>query len=208
MTLIADKEQIITAYSYDRDDQHLIGSFEYHWAVGTGLAAQSTNIKPPAAKVGLVQVFDEEAQKWSQVEDHRLKTAFSTETKSAEKVDYIGKIKDGFTLLEPTSRFDTWTGTEWKDQRTDEEKETERLMQFLPLTRRQFKLALNSNDQLETVESKINQIDDPKQKALIQIEYMESEKFERQSESVKYMINMLDLTAEQVDAMWLQAMTL
>lgn len=208
MTLIAEKEQIITAYSYDRDDKHLIGSFEYHWAIGTGLAAQSTNIKPPAAKVGLVQVFDENEQKWSQVEDHRLKTIFSTETKVANKVDYVGPIKNGFTLLEPASQFDTWDGEKWLDQRTDDEKEAERLKQFASLTRRQFKLTLLENGLLETIESKINQIEDPKQKSRIQIEYLESEKFERQSESVIYMINMLELTVEQVDQMWLHAMSL
>ena len=208
MSLISEKDQIITAYLYDRDDQHLIGSFEYHWAIGTGLAAQSTNIKPPVAKVGLVQVFDENEQKWSQVEDHRLKTVFSIETKMESKVDYIGPIKEGFTLLEPASQFDTWDGKKWLDQRTDDEKEAERLKQFTPLTRRQFRLTLLENGLLETIESKIDQIEDPKQKSRIQIEYLESEKFERQSESVAYMVEMLDLTTEQVDAMWLHAMTL
>lgn len=76
------------------------------------------------------------------------------------------------------------------------------------LTRRQFKLTLLENDLLETIELKIDQIEDPKLKARIQIEYLESEKFERTSESVIYMINMLELTAEQVDQMWLHAMLL
>lgn len=208
MTIFSDKDQIITAYSYDQEDKHLIGSFEYHWSIGTGLAAQSTNIKPPASKAGLVQVFDENAQKWSQVEDHRLKTVFSIETKMESKVDYIGPIKEGFTLLEPVSQFQTWTGSEWLDQRTEDEKEAERLKQFTPLTRRQFKLTLLENELLETIESRIELIEDPKQKSRIQIEYLESEKFERTSESVIYMVGMLDLTAEQVDQMWLHAMSL
>lgn len=91
---------------------------------------------------------------------------------------------------------------------TDEQKEAHRLSQFSPLTRRQFKLTLLENELLETIESKIELIEDPKQKSRIQIEYLESEKFERTSESVVYMINMLELTAEQVDQMWLHAMSL
>ena len=54
MTLIAEQEQIIIAYSFDHADKHLIGSFEYHWAIGTGLAAHSTNLKPPAFKTGQI----------------------------------------------------------------------------------------------------------------------------------------------------------
>lgn len=91
---------------------------------------------------------------------------------------------------------------------TDEQKEAERLKQFTLLTPRQFKLALLENDLLETVESQINQIADTKLKARIQIEYSEAEKFERQSESVIYMINLLKLNNEQVDQMWIYAMSL
>lgn len=91
---------------------------------------------------------------------------------------------------------------------SDEQKEAERLKQFTPLTRRQFKLTLLENDLLGTIESKIDQIEDPKQKSRIQIEYLESEKFERQSDSVIYMIGMLELTPDQVDEMWLHAMSL
>ncbi|OCG35751.1 MULTISPECIES: tail fiber assembly protein [unclassified Gilliamella] len=43
----------------------------------------------------------EQNGKWVLVEDHREKTVYNIDTKSAEKIDYLGKIKDGFTLLEP-----------------------------------------------------------------------------------------------------------
>lgn len=205
MNLISEKDQLIIAYSFDQECKRLIGSFEYLWVVGTGLAANSTDIQPPTFKAGKIPVFDETAQKWNLVEDHRGKTVYSTADQSKSKIDYVGKIKDGFTLLEPTSTFETWTNKAWLDQRTDEEKEAERLKQFLPLTRRQFKLTLLENDLLATVESKIDLTEDPVQKTRIQIEYTESEKFERQSESVAYMVGMLDLSTEQVDAMWLQA---
>ena len=91
---------------------------------------------------------------------------------------------------------------------SDEEKELFRLTQFKPLTRRQFKLALLENGLLETVEQMISGIEDPSIKARIQIEYSESERFERSNQSVQYMLGVLDLTSDQVDEMWRYAITL
>ena len=91
---------------------------------------------------------------------------------------------------------------------SDEEKEQLRLNQFKPLTRRQFKLALLENNLLATVEQMIDSIEDQTLKTRIQIEYSESERFERTNDSVKYMLDVLNLTSEQVDQMWEQALPL
>ena len=91
---------------------------------------------------------------------------------------------------------------------SDEEKELFRLTQFKHLTRRQFKLALLENGLLSTVEQMIESIEDPTVKARIQIEYSESERFERTNQSVQYMLGVLGLTSDQVDEMWCYAMTL
>ena len=91
---------------------------------------------------------------------------------------------------------------------SDEEKELFRLTQFKPLTRRQFKLALLENGLLSTVEQMIESIEDPTVKARIQIEYSESERFERTNQSVQYMLGVLGLTSDQVDEMWRYAMML
>ena len=77
-----------------------------------------------------------------------------------------------------------------------------------PLSRRQFKLALLENNLTDVIETQINQIEDAKQKAIIQIEYTEATEFVRTSDSVKYMCSLLGLTEEQVDEMWEQALTL
>ena len=76
------------------------------------------------------------------------------------------------------------------------------------LSRRQFKLALLQNGLLNTVEEMIESIEDPSLKSRIQIEYSESERFERSNESVQYMLGVLNLTSDQVDEMWHFAMTL
>lgn len=50
--------------------------------------------------------------KWVQVADHRGKTVYNTETKESFKIDYLGEIKAGFTLLEPF-QFSKWNGEKW-----------------------------------------------------------------------------------------------
>lgn len=118
-------------------------------------------------------------------------------------------IFEDLTFSEPRpSVYHTWNGKAWVDDRTVEDKLRTHLAQFQSLTRRQFKLALLENNLLETVEQTINTIEDPTLKTRIQIEYNESERFERSNQSVQYMLGFLNLTAEQVDEMWQYAMTL
>ena len=59
---------------------------------------------------------------------------------------------------------------------------------------------------LETTEQAIDEVPDKTLKMRIQIEYSESELFERSNESVQYMLNILNLTETQVDEMWLYAL--
>jgi len=85
---------------------------------------------------------------------------------------------------------------------SDEEKEQLRLAEFKPLTRRQFKLALLQYQLLEKVEQAIADIEDPALKTRVQIEYNESEKFERTNDSVKYMLPLLNISNDEIDEMW------
>lgn len=116
--------------------------------------------------------------------------------------------------LRPTEFHTIWvwdnepSAGHWEDGRTEEEKYATYLTQFTPLTRRQFKLSLLENGLLDTVEQMIGAIEDPTLKSRIQIEYSESERFERTNDSVKYMLGVLNLTSDKVDEMWRYAMTL
>ncbi|KFA58980.1 Tail fiber assembly protein from lambdoid prophage DLP12 [Gilliamella apicola] len=49
---------------------------------------------------------------WILVEDHREKTVYNIETQEPLKIEYIGKIRDGFTELEPFE-FCQWNGKKW-----------------------------------------------------------------------------------------------
>lgn len=91
---------------------------------------------------------------------------------------------------------------------SDEEKEQLRLAEFKPLSRRQFKLTLLQYGLLETLEQAIANIEDLTLKTRIQIEYNESEKFERSNESVKYMLTLLERSDDEIDEMWRYAMSL
>lgn len=207
--MFAEKNSTITAYSYDPITKELLGSFEYFWAIGTGLAANSTQLQPLESKQGFAVIYDEESATWSYIEDLRGTKVFSTSTQQESEIDYIGPIKEGFTTMKPTSIFETWTGETWADQRTAEEIEAERLKQFTPLTRYQFFRALLENGYKSTdIEAQIQTIADEYQRELVMLGWQSATSFVRTDESVLLMQNMLGWTDEQVEQMWTYAMTL
>ena len=95
-----------------------------------------------------------------------------------------------------------------KKYMTDEQLYDIYIKSLKPLTRRQFKLVLLENNLLDEVELSINNIEDKTTKTRMQIEYSEATEFQRTSNSVKYMCNLLGLTEEQVNQMWEQGLTL
>lgn len=74
-----------------------------------------------------------------------------------------------------------------------------------PLTRRQFKLALLHAGLTAQIEALISEIADPLTKAVIEIEYNEATEFQRLSDSVSYMCNLLDLSNDEINEIWQQA---
>lgn len=76
-------------------------------------------IKPLEPKKGKVVVaceFDETGrpQSTEYVDDHREKYAYSTsQPYRKEKVDYIGDVKEGWTLKERSTDFDEWIDGDW-----------------------------------------------------------------------------------------------
>lgn len=92
---------------------------------GTGLPANSTLIPILKMKDGFTQVFNADKQKWEYIEDHRYKEVWNIKTKQKEEINYVGKIKNGFTEIEPPSMNhdfinDAWVITEEKQAELDE----------------------------------------------------------------------------------------
>ena len=207
--MFSEKDQTITLYSFAADSKEYCGSFEYFWAIGTGLAANSTQLQPLEAKQGFTVIYDEESASWLYIEDHRGTKVYSTSTQQESEIDYLGAIQEGFTTNKPTSIFETWTGETWADQRTAEELEAERLKQFTPLTRYQFFRALLENGYKSAdIEAQINTITDEYQRELVLLGWQSANNFIRTDESVLLMQNMLAWSDEQVEQMWTYAMTL
>ena len=78
----------------------------------------------------------------------------------------------------------------------------------LTLTRRQFRLALVTNGySLTDIEALIAQIEDDMQRQIIQIEWQDATVFERNNSNLLTMSALMGLSAEQVDALWAQALT-
>ena len=203
--MFTDEDKVVTVYSYNKDTNGYNGSFEYYWVKDTGLPAHTTLEEPPTTTDGFVAKFD--GISWDVVENHYDKTSYSIVDKSAKPIKYLGSVEDGYTLLEP-KEFDTWNGVSWEDKRTEQEKYDHYIKTLQPLTRRQFKLALLANNLLDVIDTAIAGIADSTVKAYITIEYAESTEFVRTSDSVKYMLNILDLTEDQINTMWEQALTL
>ena len=77
------------------------------------------------------------------------------------------------------------------------------------LTRRQFRLALVTNGyNLADIETLIAQIEDDMQRQIIQIEWQDATTLIRTSPNLLFMANLMGLSAEQVDALWSQALDL
>lgn len=132
-----------------------------------------------------------------------------------QHLDLLTKINSGHYIFSDLScsgikpsPYHIWKDNDWIDERSDEEKRAQYLASLKPLTRRQFKLALLENGLLDQIENSISAIEDDQTRARIQIEYTEATEFHRMSDSVMYMCQLLNLTGDQVDQMWKQALSL
>lgn len=79
--------------------------------VGVSIPGNSTLIDPGEDIAGHVWVFD--GAKWLNEEDHRGDIVYSIETGSESVIETIGSVSDKFTVVPPTTPFDTWSDGGW-----------------------------------------------------------------------------------------------
>ena len=101
----------IRAYYFD----HITGEYTC-WSdefinIGVSMPGCSTDIAPGEEVAGFAQVFT--GQGWEEQEDHREKTVYSTSDRKPSVVDYIGPVREGFTLVAPLTQFDKWIDGKW-----------------------------------------------------------------------------------------------
>lgn len=98
-------------YNYDKVNKEFLSTsvaIENPLEKGNFLIpASATKVEPLQAKIGFAVCFNEQEQVWEYIEDYRGEESFSIKEKSLFVVDYIGSIKDGFTLLKPKD-YDVW----------------------------------------------------------------------------------------------------
>lgn len=196
----------VTLYGFDRDTKELTNPFSYTWVVGTGIAANSTLIKPLEVKSGFSQVFNGNA--WVYVEDHRGTKVYSTHTKEVKEITTLGGIPEGFVKESPTSKYDTYINGEWKDIRTSKQKLDDILETMPSLDRRQFKMMLLNSNKLLELENAIDSIEDITVKLKNKIEYEEAQYFKRNDENVITLLKLVNLTDNEITEMWENALTL
>lgn len=195
-----ENDKVITAYSFDQNNIYC-GSFEYQWLRGTGLAANSTLVKPPAFLNGSIPVFVDDS--WEIQQDYRGKVVYSITDQSEIKVDYVGEIKEGFTELKPSSIFEIWTGTLWIDTRTEEEKLTYKRSKYQKLTRYQFMRGLlEEGFKSSEIEAQIMLIEDEYTRELIMLGFKDATNFERTDQSISIMRDVLGKTDLDIDKFW------
>ncbi|MCO6550989.1 MAG: tail fiber assembly protein [Gilliamella sp.] len=126
----------------------------------------------------------EQNSKWILIEDNRNKTVYNIETKESSFIDYLGKIKDGFTLLEPFE-FCMWDGEKWI---LDEDAKNEHLIK----TNQALKIAL-----INEANEKIAILQD-----IIDLDMQESDEEAQLKQWKKYRILVTRVDASDVNAVF------
>ena len=191
--MFANETKEVTLYSYDGNGV-FTGEFQYLWVVGTGIASNSTLEKPLTEKDGFVSVWD--GNEWEYKENHLGKTIYNTKTKEPKTVDCIGEIEQGWTFLEPIE-FGVWDGSTWVDNRTpDQIAEYARLL-MPQLTPIEFDIKLVDAGLYDQVQELITS--DIK----LRLAYTRATFFSRTDPFIDQVRIALNLTDEQIDALWM-----
>ncbi|EYT17853.1 hypothetical protein [Acinetobacter sp. 1000160] len=91
---------------------------------------------------------------------------------------------------------------------TEDEKKAAYLNSLRPLTRRQFMLTLVEFELDDQIKTAISEIADIKQRKKIEIEFNDGQSFERMSESILFMANLLQLDENRVNELWEHGLSL
>jgi len=97
-------------YNVDAKGEFLQATYQY-LPVGVGLPANAYLDAPKSVKDN--QAIIHNSQKWTYPKDFRGQKVYSIITGIEKTITEIGDIPDDYTLLKPTSEFDSWDGEQW-----------------------------------------------------------------------------------------------
>lgn len=101
----------IRAYYFDHATGEYTGWSDEFINIGVSMPGSSTDIDPGEEPTGFALVFT--GKQWEKREDHREETVYSTTDHKVSVVDYIGPVREGFTLAAPSTPYDKWDGETW-----------------------------------------------------------------------------------------------
>lgn len=101
----------LTVWGYSGQTGEFTGAYDVRILAGTGIPGLSTLRPAPMVQPQEIAVFAE--NQWVVNPDFRKETVYSTATGEPSFVDYIGAIRDGFTLTAPGTPYDAWNGSAW-----------------------------------------------------------------------------------------------
>ena len=127
-------------------------------------------------------------------------TIFNVEN-ADESFTEISEV-EAMRLIKP-SEFHEWSGTEWLDPRTEEEKLAYKRSQYPKLTRYQFMRGmLEYGYEAEDIESQILLIEDERTRKLTMIGFKDAGNFVRTDPSIDVVRDMLGKTDLDIDEFW------
>lgn len=97
-------------YNVDDNGEFLHATYQY-LPVGVGVPANSYLDAPHDVNENRAIIHN--GQLWTYPADFRGQLIYSTETGEKTTVTFVGEIPPDYTLLEPTSEFDSWDGEKW-----------------------------------------------------------------------------------------------
>ncbi|WP_410753320.1 tail fiber assembly protein [Citrobacter youngae] len=101
----------VRCFYYDAATGEYCGYSDEFIHPGVSMPGHSTDIEPGEKRSGFVAVFN--GTGWEYQPDHRGVTVYSIVDRVPEFVDYIGKIRSGYTTVAPSTQYDKWDGSKW-----------------------------------------------------------------------------------------------
>lgn len=142
---------------------------------------------------------------YSNVPSDVIEISDETHTELLKALNTGCVIFPDLTYSEPKpSPFHVWDegNLRWIDPRTDEELLQEEMKALPPLSAKDFRHMLDRAGLRTQIETMIEDITDPAVKSTIKTEYEYAQFFERTNPVVMYMVGLLGMTDEQVNAEW------
>lgn len=120
----ADSSGFTLAYIADPETSEYLGTNNVWVSEGTSLPAGAYLDAPPAKESG--QTIIRQADGWQLVTDLRGVVVYDKSTGHPVTVNAIGELQEQYTLLEPSSPYDKWSGEEWvKDESAEQQAKLE-----------------------------------------------------------------------------------